>query len=154
MTSKSDSAISSRQILSSQSIVKTDSSVDIFKRKVSLVFYNEPLSKVLPLIVKRFEFEKEVDPHIPVCLEAEEESVSNVLKRFLNEVGLTYVKKIDGIVIQKQPLVTYTAYNQQVGIVIDFILAGYPYSIGDGAENSLEILVSANFNEIPIAGVE
>ncbi len=122
---------------------------DVFDKKVTLSFYNEPLSKVLPLIIDNFIFEKGVNPNTLVTLNVAEEEVSKALSILLNMSGLTYVKTTEGIVVQKQPFVTFHAYNQPFGIVISSMLNGYNYSISDGAEESIDTIVSADFNEVP-----
>ncbi len=124
---------------------------NIFTEKVSLAVYKEPLAEVLPMIIDNFNFEKGVDPNIRVTLNVKDEPVEEALTKLLKREGLGYIKSSDNsIAITKQPIITFTAYNQPFYLIIVSMMTGYPYTLADGADEELNSLVTADFDELPL----
>ncbi|MBW1649070.1 MAG: hypothetical protein JRJ44_00065 [Deltaproteobacteria bacterium] len=140
-------------LTSAQSDIEhSDIEHNVFEKKVKVSFYKEPLSRVIRQLIKNFEFEEGVPINIPITLNAEKKTVSEILTRILKPKGLGYVKRSNNsIIIIKQPVITFMAYNQPFGLVVTAMLSGYNYSLKDGAEDELNTIVTADFDEIPLS---
>lgn len=118
-------------------------------RKVSLTFYNEPLIKVLPVIGNNIELDPSVEAGTPVSLNVEEMSIEKALTSLLKPAGLTFKRKTGGFLVVRQPLITFSAYNQPLNIILDSMMNGY-YTVRDGAEMYLNKPATAVFNNLPL----
>ncbi len=124
---------------------------NVLEKKMTVSFYKEPLVKAISRLIKNFEFDEGVQINIPITFNADNKPVDEILQRILKPKGLGYVKKgNNGIIIIKQPIITFTAYNQPFGLVITTMLSGYSYSLKDGAEDELNTIVTADFDEAPL----
>lgn len=133
-----------------QPTITPPNSSDDFTKTVTLTFFNEPMMKMLPIITPNVELDEGIDPNTPVSLDVKDVSVGNALTSLLKPVGLTYTRKTDGIFITKQPVITFTAYNQPLSVVLSSMMSGFLYSIRDGAELFMNTPVTVEFKNIPL----
>ncbi len=124
--------------------------IEIFDRKVSATFFNEPLSSVLPAIVAEVKYAPGIDKDVAVSLEANGLSVAQSLHKILKPIGLSYIRTTGGILVIKQNRITFKAFNQPLDIVLNAMMGDISYIVQDGAELSLKKSVSVDFQDLPI----
>jgi type IVB pilus formation R64 PilN family outer membrane protein len=124
--------------------------VEIFDKKVSATFFNEPLNVVLPAIVAEVKYASGIEKTTPVSLEANGLNVATSLHKILKPIGLSYIRTTGGILVIKQKRITFKAFNQPLDIVLNAMLGDISYMVRDGAELSLKNQVSVEFNDLPI----
>ena len=119
---------------------------------VSLTLFNEPLSEVLPLIVSEIEWGQDVDPNVRASIDVDSVSVAQALDAVLRPVGMFYLRKTHGIRVERQPLITFRAFKQPLHIVLSSMLGSInlPYIVRDGAGDSLDTLLNAQYDEAPV----
>ena len=124
--------------------------IEIFDKKVSVTFFNESLKNVLLTIVPDVKYAPGIDKNIAVSLEANRISVLKALHKILKPIGLTYIRTTGGILVIKQKLITFKAFNQPLDIVLNAMLGDISFMVRDGAEKSLKSPVSIEFKDLPI----
>ena len=123
---------------------------DIFDAPATVSLYNEPLSKVLNLLVANVEYEDGIDVNQLVTVEANGRDVSTLLHDLLRPLGLRYVRKTNSIVVSPQEAVNFNVFGQPLSIVLRSIMGNRPYKLTDGAENKLSEPITIEFENTPL----
>ncbi len=135
--------------ISPEAIVDSATALDA---GVSLTLFNEPLSALLPLVVSEIEWGQDVDPSARASIDVKGVSVADALDSVLKPAGLFYLRKTHGIRVERQPVITFRAFKQPLHIVLSSMLGSIslPYILRDGAGDSLDVLLNAQYNEVPV----